>query len=51
MKSPEQLPESEVQRKEQGMPNEFSGGRHLASLPRWGRAVWGWEKGENASRS
>lgn len=51
VKSPEQLPESEVQRKEQGMPNEFSGGRHLASLPRWGRAVWGWEKGENASRS
>ena len=39
VKSPAQLPESEVQRKEQGMPNEFSRGRCLASLPRWGRAI------------
>lgn len=34
VKSPGQLPESEVQRKEQGMPSEFSRGRRLASLPR-----------------
>lgn len=41
VKSPGQLPESEVQRKEQGMPDEFSRGRRLASLPRWGRASLG----------
>ena len=39
VKSPGQFPESEVQRKEQGMPNEFSRGICLASLPRWGRAI------------
>lgn len=45
MESSGQLPESEMQRKEEGMPSEFSRDRCLPSLPRWGGARLGSEEG------